>query len=60
MITLYLGAPSAAAAADSDVLNALLSLGYNEKEARYALKHLPAGISVSEGIKQALKLLSRV
>ena len=53
-------APSAAAAADSDVLNALLSLGYNEKEARYALKHLPAGISVSEGIKQALKLLSRV
>ena len=53
-------ASSAAAPADSDVLNALLSLGYNEKEARYALKHLPAGLSVSEGIKQALKLLSRV
>ena len=48
-----------AAPASSDVLNALLSLGYNEKEARYALKQLPEGSSVSEGIKQALKLLSR-
>jgi Holliday junction DNA helicase RuvA len=45
--------------AGSDVQNALLSLGYNEKEAQYALKHLPDGLSVSEGIKQALKLLSR-
>jgi Holliday junction DNA helicase RuvA len=48
-----------AAPASSDVLNALLSLGYNEKEAQYALKQLPLGVSVSEGIKQALKLLSR-
>jgi Holliday junction DNA helicase RuvA len=48
-----------AAPAPGDVLNALLSLGYNEKEAQYALKHLPEGLSVSEGIKQALKLLSR-
>jgi Holliday junction DNA helicase RuvA len=48
-----------AAPAGSDVLNALLSLGYNEKEAQYALKHLAEGLSVSEGIKQALKLLSR-
>ena len=48
-----------AAPASGDVLNALLALGYNEKEARYALKHLPEGLSVSEGIKQALKLLSR-
>ena len=48
-----------AAPASSDVLHALLSLGYNEKEAQHALKHLPAGVSVSEGIKQALKLLSR-
>ncbi|MBE0619942.1 MAG: Holliday junction branch migration protein RuvA [Burkholderiales bacterium] len=47
------------ATAGNDVLNALLSLGYNEKEAQYALKHLPEGLSVSEGIKQALKLLSR-
>ncbi len=47
------------APASSDVLNALLSLGYNEKEAQYALKQLPQGLTVSEGIKQALKLLSR-
>jgi Holliday junction DNA helicase RuvA len=48
-----------AAPASSDVLNALLSLGYNEKEALYALKHLPDGLSVSDGIKQALKALSK-
>jgi Holliday junction DNA helicase RuvA len=48
-----------AAPATSDVLNALLSLGYNEKEALYALKHLPEGLSVSDGIKQALKALSK-
>ena len=48
-----------AAPAASDVLNALLSLGYNEKEARYALKQLPEGLSVSDGIRQALKSLAR-
>jgi Holliday junction DNA helicase RuvA len=48
-----------AAPASSDVLTALLSLGYNEKEALYALKHLPDGLSVSDGIKQALKTLSK-
>ena len=48
-----------AAPASDDVLNALLSLGYNEKEAQYALKRLADGLSVSEGIKQALKLLSK-
>ena len=51
---------SRGAPAGSDVLNALLSLGYSEKEAQYALKQLPEGLSVSEGIKHALKLLSRV
>ncbi len=48
-----------AAPASSDVLNALLSLGYNEKEARYALKQLPEGLSVSDGIRQALKSLAK-
>jgi len=48
-----------AAPASDDALNALLALGYNEKEAQYALKQLPAGVSVSEGIKQALKMLSK-
>jgi holliday junction DNA helicase RuvA len=48
-----------AAPASGDVLNALLALGYNEKEARYALKQLPEGLSVSDGIRHALKSLAR-
>lgn len=43
----------------SDVLNALLSLGYNEREANWATRQLPAGVAVSDGIRQALKLLSK-
>jgi len=43
----------------SDVTNALLSLGYNDKEAQHAVKHLPEGLSVSEGIRQALKSLAK-
>lgn len=46
-------------AAQSDIVNALLALGYNEKEASAALKQLPAEISVSDGIRAALKLLSK-
>jgi Holliday junction DNA helicase RuvA len=48
-----------AAAASSDVINALLGLGYSEKEALYAVKLLPEGVSVSDGIRQALKLLAK-
>lgn len=47
------------AAASSDVLRALLGLGYSEKEALHAVKQLPEGASVSDGIRQALKLLSK-
>ncbi len=43
----------------SDVLNALLSLGYNDREVSWAIKQLPSDVSVSEGIRQALKLLSK-
>ena len=43
----------------SDILNALLALGYSDKEALQALKTVPAGSSVSDGIKQALKALSK-
>jgi Holliday junction DNA helicase RuvA len=43
----------------SDVLNALLSLGYNDREASWAIKQLPADVAVSDGIRQALKLLSK-
>ena len=43
----------------ADVTNALLSLGYNEREAAWAVKQLPAGAAVADGIRQALKLLSK-
>jgi len=42
-----------------DVLNALLALGYSDKEALLALKSVPAGTGVSDGIKLALKALSK-
>ncbi|HXZ55849.1 MAG TPA: Holliday junction branch migration protein RuvA [Burkholderiales bacterium] len=45
--------------AASDVINALLGLGYSDKEAQLAVKQLPEGLSVSEGIRQALKSLAR-
>ncbi len=44
----------------NDVLNALLALGYNEREALAAVKQLPGGLAVSDGIRQALKSLSKV
>jgi holliday junction DNA helicase RuvA len=45
--------------ASSDVLNALLALGYSDKEALLAMKQVPAGSGVSDGIKLALKALSK-
>ena len=45
--------------AGADIVNALLSLGYNDKEASWAVKQLPASASVNDGIRQALKLLSK-
>ncbi len=45
--------------ASSDIVNALLSLGYNDKEASWAVKQLPVDASVNDGIRQALKLLSK-
>jgi holliday junction DNA helicase RuvA len=43
----------------SDVLNALLALGYSEKEAQAAIKGLAPGVAVTEGIRAALKTLAR-
>lgn len=43
----------------SDVVNALLALGYSEKEALAAVKTVPEGTTVSDGIKHALKALSK-
>jgi Holliday junction DNA helicase RuvA len=45
--------------AQGDILQALIALGYSDKEAAAALKSLPKDVSVSEGIKQALKSLTR-
>lgn len=48
-----------AASTGNDVMNALLALGYNEKEAEWAVKQLNKDASVAEGIRLALKLLSK-
>lgn len=45
--------------AGGDVLNALLALGYNEREAAHTVRQLPIGTGVEDGIRQALKLLSK-
>ena len=42
-----------------DALNALLALGYNEKEARWAMGQIDSALGTSEAIRQALKLLSK-
>ena len=47
------------APAKGDVVNALLGLGYSDKEAQSAVKSLPEGLTVSEGIRQALKALAK-
>lgn len=44
--------------AQADILQALIALGYSEKEAAHALKALPPTAGVSDGIKLALKALS--
>ena len=43
----------------NDILQALMSLGYSDKEAAAACKQLPSEMGVSDGIKQALKALAR-
>jgi Holliday junction DNA helicase RuvA len=59
-----LGAELAAGAtpvneAQADVLHALAALGYSEREAAAAVKSLPDGTSVSDGIRLALKNLAK-
>jgi len=45
--------------AQADILQALLALGYSDREAAAALKALPKDVGVSDGIKLALKSLGR-
>ncbi|MEN9537918.1 MAG: hypothetical protein RLZZ126_153, partial [Pseudomonadota bacterium] len=54
-----MGSASVAGEAQADILQALLALGYSDREAAAALKALPADIGVSEGIKLALKALAK-
>ncbi len=42
-----------------DILNALLSLGYSDREANWAVKQIPTSVTLSNGIRQALQLLSK-
>ncbi len=53
------GSSNTLKANSGDVLNALLALGYNEREAQWALKQIPNDLTVSESIRQALKQLSK-
>ena len=56
-----LGAPGAVITSDaqSDIVQALIALGYSERDAAAALKLLPADVGVSDGIKLAMKSLSK-
>jgi Holliday junction DNA helicase RuvA len=56
-----LGVPGVAARTEegADIVQALVALGYSEKDAAAALKALPADVGVSEGIKLALKALAK-
>ena len=45
--------------AQGDILQALIALGYSDREAAAALKALPAEVEVSEGIKLALRALAK-
>jgi holliday junction DNA helicase RuvA len=56
-----LGLSSAGATSDAqtDILQALVALGYSDKEAAASLKALPKDVGVSEGIKLALKALAK-
>ncbi len=45
--------------ARGEVVNALLALGYNDREAQAAVKQLPAELALADAIRQALKHLAR-
>lgn len=57
--TLEGGASSARNRDGNDVLNALVALGYSDREANQVIKQLPEGLSVTEAIRQALKIFSK-
>lgn len=48
-----------AAGDTDDIIGTLLALGYNEREAKAAVKGIPAGADVGEGVRLALKNLMK-
>jgi len=50
---------SLASDAQADIVQALMALGYSDRDAAAAMRALPSAIGVADGIKQALKSLSR-
>ncbi len=50
---------SLTSSAQADILQALVALGYSDREAAATLKTLPADVEVSAGIKLALRALAR-
>ena len=50
---------SGPASVSDDVRQALLALGYNERETTETMRKLPADLPVSDAIRQALKLLGK-
>ena len=58
-VRISVGGEVSAISSASDILNALISLGYNDTEALFAIKQLPKEVTVSDGCRQALKLLSK-
>lgn len=58
-LNLASGSGPAQSDVQSDIQQALIALGYSEKDAAAALKALPADVGVSEGIKLALKALAK-
>lgn len=49
------GTVSTVSSTSTDIINALMGLGYSDREARAVVKKLPADISVSDGIRMALQ-----
>lgn len=56
-VTDGLFAASPAADETEDIVSTLLALGYNEREAKAAVKGVPKGTDVGEGVRLALKNL---
>ncbi len=53
------GAQASVGDASTDILRALLALGYSEREGAAAMRSIPAGTGVSDGIRMALQAIAK-